>query len=42
MLDPLAESSGTAEGYLQALLNCSVISSETYMEQYKLLIDRRR
>lgn len=40
---PLAESkSGTAEGYLQALLNCSVISSETYMAQYKLLLDRRR
>lgn len=36
---PLAElKSGTAGGYLQALLNCSVISSETYMEQYGVLL----
>lgn len=28
---------GVAEGHLQALIGCSVISNETYMEQWRLL-----
>ena len=36
---PLAEShSGIAQGYIRALLNCSVISTETYMEQFGVLL----
>lgn len=36
---PLAESnSGIAQGYIRALLNCSVISNETYMEQFGVLL----
>lgn len=30
--------SGRAEGHLMALLNCSVISTDIYMEQYGLLL----
>lgn len=36
---PLAESkSGIAQGYITALFNCSVISNETYMEQFGVLL----
>nr|WP_314486935.1 hypothetical protein [uncultured Pseudomonas sp.] len=38
---PLSDSKcGIAQGHLMALFNCSVIDNETYMEQYKLLLDR--
>lgn len=36
---PLAESkSGIAQGYIRALFNCSVISNETFMEQFGVLL----
>lgn len=31
---------GIAQGNLSALFNCSVIDNETYMAQYKLLLDQ--
>lgn len=36
---PLAKSkSGIAQGYIRALFNCGVISNETYMEQFGVLL----
>ncbi|MDX9667348.1 hypothetical protein QMK50_20500 [Pseudomonas sp. P5_152] len=41
--DPLADTKcGIAQGHLAALLNCSVIDNETYMTQYRLLLNRTR
>ncbi len=38
---PLADSKfGIAQGNLSALFNCSAIDNETYMAQYKLLLDQ--